>query len=234
MNAIGLTVLVLAVTGFGWLVWTLIAKEREKERALEQFAMERGWTYTKGGKNERVYAIQGSEGGMSWILESFQGSHNRTGRTVWKAADPPLTGGVVFIGSKALAALLKNPIGLKLARWGLQMVAGGDEVSKTWNRLVEGYQEVETGDPDFSAVYAVLATDPGQALKLITGEARRAMLEWEGSHKVGRASQGRFGVTWSEAGLSLTWSGSALQQPDDIAGFVAMALRLRPSVRSGW
>jgi hypothetical protein len=234
MNAIGLTILVLAVLGFGWLVWTLVAKEREKARAREQFAMERGWTYTKGGKHERAFAMQGAEGGMSWTLESFQGNKNKAGRTVWRISDPPLTGGVVFVGSKAMAAILRNPIGNRLARWGLQLVAGDDDVAKAWNRLMEGYQEVEMGDPDFTSVYAVLATDAGQASRLLNGDGRRAMLEWEGAHKVGRVSQGRLGVTWSEAGLSLSWSGSALQQPDDLSAFVAMALRLRSSVQSGW
>ena len=234
MNAIGLTILVLAVLGFGWLVWTLVAREREQARAREQFAMERGWTYTKGGKHERVFAIQGSEGGMSWTLESFQGNKNKAGRTVWRTSDPPLTGGVVFVGSKAMAAILRNPIGNRLARWGLQLVAGEDEVAKAWNRLMEGYQEVETGDPEFSLVYAVLATDAGQASRLLNGDGRRAMLEWEEAHKVGRVTQGRLGLTWSEEGLSLSWGGSALKHPEDISAFVAMALRLRPSARSGW
>ena len=234
MNAIGLTIIVLAVIGFGWLVFVLVAKEREKARAREQFAMERGWTYTKGGRHERVFAIQGSEGGMSWTLESFQGNKNKAGRTVWRTSDPPLTGGVVFVGSMAMAAILRNPIGNRLARWGLQLVAGEDEVAKAWNRLMEGYQEVETGDPDFSAIYAVLATDPGQATRLLSGDGRRAMLEWEGARKVGRVTQGRLGLTWSEAGLSLSWSGSALKEPEDISAFVTMALRLRPSAHGGW
>jgi len=234
MNAIGLTILVLAVLGFAWLVVFLVAKEREQARAREQFAVERGWIYTKGGKHERAFAIEGSEGGMSWTLESFQGSKNKAGRTVWRTSDPPLTGGVVFVGSKAMAAILRNPIGNRLARWGLQLVAGEDDVANAWNRLMEGYQEVEMGDSDFSAVYAVLATDAGQASRLLNGDGRRAMLEWEGAHKVGRVSQGRLGVTWSEAGLSLSWSGSALKQPEDISAFVALARRLRPSARSGW
>jgi hypothetical protein len=234
MNAMGLTILVLAVMGFGWLVWTLVAKEREKARVREQFVMERGWTYTKAGKHDRAFAIQGSEGGMPWILESYQGSKNKSGRTVWKASGPPFTGGAAFIGSKAMAAILRNPIGNRLARWGLQLVAGEDDGAQAWNRLMEGYQEVETGDPDFSAMYAVLATDAGQASKLTNGDCRRAMLDWERAHKVGRVSQGRLGVTWSEAGLSVRWSGSAIQDPEDISAFLAMALTLRSSVQSGW
>jgi hypothetical protein len=133
-----------------------------------------------------------------------------------------------------MAAILRNPLGNRLARWGLQLVAGEDDVAKAWNRLMEGYQEVETGDMNFAALYAVLATDPGQATRLLNGDVRRAMVEWEGAHKVGRASQGRLGLTWSEDGLSLTWGGSALQQPDDLSPFVTMALLLRSSVRSGW
>jgi len=234
MNAMGLSILILVVIGFGWLVTIIVAKERAKAQAREQFAVERGWTYTKGGGHERLFAIQGSEGGAPWSLESFQGSQNKAGRTHWKTADNPLTGGVVFIGSKAMAAFLKNPIGKKLAQWGLQVVATGDDVSAAWNRLMEGYQEVETGDMDFSALYAVLATDPGQANRLLNGEVRRAMVEWEGSHKAGRATSGHLGVTWSEAGVSLTWSGSAIQTPEDMAGFVELGLLLRSSAKSGW
>lgn len=234
MNAMGLSVLILAVIGFGWLVSVMVAKERAKARAREQFALERGWTYAKGGGHERLFAIQGSEGGSPWSLESFQGSQNKAGRTHWKTADHPLTGGVVFIGSKAMAALLKNPIGRKLAQWGLRLSLAGDDASAAWNRLMEGYQEVEVGDPDFSALYSVLATDPGQANRLLNGEARRAMLEWERRHKAGRATGGHLGVTWSEAGVSLTWGGSALQTPEDMAGFVELGLLLCSSEKTGW
>lgn len=234
MNAMGLSFLILVVMGFAWLVWIIVTKEREKAQARERFAVERGWTYTQGGKPGLLYTIEGSEGGARWTLEAFQGGQHKSGHTTWKASDPPLTGGVVFVGSKAMAAFLKNPIGKKLAQWGLQVTVSGDDVSASWNRLMEGYQEVDTGDADFAARYAVLATDPGQSNRLLNGEVRRAMLDWDGNHKVGRVSQGQLGVTWSDAGLSLTWGVSALQSPDDMAGFVGLGLLLRSSVRSGW
>lgn len=79
-----------------------------------------------------------------------------------------------------------------------------------------------------------MATGSGQAVRLVGAEARRAIREWGESHKAGRAKRGHLGVTWSDTGLLLTWSGSAFQQPDDIAGFVGLALLLRSPVRNGW
>ena len=234
MNPGGAVFAFVAVAGFAWLIWFVIGKERERSQAREQRATERGWTYAKGGKPGLVYTVQGAEGGTQWTLEAFQGGQHKAGRTTWKTPDPPLTGGVVFIGSKAMAAFLKNPIGHKLAQWGLQIVLGGDDVSRAWSRLMEGYQEVDTGDMDFAASYAVLATDPGQAQRFLTGDVRRGILDWDSSHKIGRASRGQLGVTWSDAGLSLTWSASALGQADDMVAFVELCLLMRSSARSGW
>ena len=234
MNAAGLSVLMLAAIGIGWLILSLAAKERARARARGQFAAQRGWTYLRGGKPGRLYLIEGSEGGSPWTLEAFQGGKRKATLTVWKCSDPPMTEGVVFIGSKGMAAMLKNPLGHKIIKWGLQFAGGDDDVSRTLTRLMDGYQEVETGDPEFAAVYAVLATDPGQAAKLLNGETRRAMLEWDLAHKIGRASQGPLGATWSDAGLSLTWGAGAIESPEDVSAFLALAQRLRSATKSAW
>lgn len=234
MNAAGLSILILAVIGIGWLILSLAAKERARARALEQFAAERGWTYTRGGNPGRLYLIEASEGGAPWTLEAFQGGKRKATLTVWRCSDPPMADGVVFIGSKGMAAMLKNPLGSKIIKWGLQFAGGDDDVSRTLTRLMDGYQEVETGDPEFAAVYAVLATDPGQASRLLNGDTRRAMLEWDQAHRIGRASQGPLGATWSDAGLSLTWGAGALEAPEDVSAFLGLAQRLRSSLKSEW
>lgn len=125
MNPAAIAIIVLAVGGFAALIWSIVAKERERARAREQRATERGWTYTRRGGRGGLYSVQGTEGGMPWTLEVLQGGKQRQARTTWSIPDPPLPGGAVFVGSKPVAAFLKNPLGNRLARWGLRIGAGG-------------------------------------------------------------------------------------------------------------
>jgi len=60
------------------------------------------------------------------------------------------------------------------------------------------------------------------------------MLKWEQDHQGGRPSEGLLSVTWSEAGVSVSWTGSAIAKPDDMAGFVDLCLLVRASARRGW
>lgn len=99
---------------------------------------------------------------------------------------------------------------------------------------MEGHQEVESGDPAFDKNWAVLATEPSQARRLVNGEACRSMLEWEEGHRVGRFSRGSLTVTWWDGGLLLTWEGSAVESPDDMAGFADLGIRLRASCLNSW
>lgn len=234
MNPGGMAIVVLLVGAFAALIGYIVSKDRERSRAREQRATERGWTYTRGGGRGRHYSVQGTEGGTPWTLSVYQGGKHKTARTAWSAPDPPLPGGAVFVGSRPLAAFLKNPLGNRLARWGFRIGAGGEDVKEAWAKLMEGHQEVESGDRAFDENWAVLATDPGQARRLVNGEACRAMLEWEEGHRVGRLSRGSLTVTWWDGGLLLTWEGAAVESPDDMVGFADLGLGLRSSCLKSW
>ena len=231
MNWGGAVIGVLVIVGVVSLVWYTIAKERAQALEREQRALERGWAYSRSGG---LYSLQGSEGGASWTLVVHSSQKNRPAKGVWKADSPSLPGGVVAVGSKAMAFFLKNPLGNRLAQWGMRVSVSGEDVTRAWNRLVEGCEEVDTGDADFASRYAVLATDTAQARKLLSGEVIRAVLEWDGRHKLGRAFQGEVEILWSDAGLMVTWNGSPLLKPDDMAGFVELCLGIHGPLNRGW
>lgn len=234
MNAGGMVLVFIVVAGFVCLVLWTMAKDREQARAREQRAMERGWQYIRGGGTGQLYTVEGAEGGVPWTLVSFHGGKNKQALSTWRTSACPLPGGVVFVGSKAFAAMLKNPLGNQLARWGLRVGGAGPAVTEAFNRLMEGHEEVTTGDGEFDARYAVLASDTGEARRLLSADVCRAMLEWENAHKVARLRTGELGVTWGDGGLSVSSTGATYVKPEDMAGFVDLCLSIRKVAATRW
>ena len=231
MNWGGAGIGIIVIVGVVSLIWYTVAKERAQAQAREQWAIERGWTYSRSGG---LYTLQASEGGASWTLVVHSSQKNRPAKSIWKTSSPSLPGGVVAVGSKAMAFFLKNPLGNRLAQWGMRVSASGEDVTSAWDRLMQGCEEVDTGDTDFGARYSVLTTDAAQARKLLSGEVIRAVLEWEGLHKIGRASQGKVEILWSDAGLMVTWDGPPLLKPDDMNRFVELCLTIRAPLDRSW
>jgi len=220
----------------GGLAWYSIVKEREQSREREERAVMRGWGYERGSPQQGFsWVLTGSEGGTSWKLEvSRSKGKNAAQRATLTAPGLGCSSGAVWAGSTSLLKLFRSSLGRKLMRWGVQLNASPvSSVGLAGPLLDEGAMEVDLGDPDFSALYGVLATDSAGAFQLLNAEVRRAMLDWEEAHKTGSA-KGFLAVTWGSEGVTLTWGGRSIATGDDMVGFVELAQRLLKAARGGW
>jgi hypothetical protein len=229
---VGLGVVCLIVT----LAWRSIVKEREQSREREERAVMRGWGYERGSPQQGFsWVLSGSEGGTAWKLEvSRSKGKNAAQRATLTAPDLRCPSGAVWVGSNSLVKFFKSGIGRKIIRWGLQLTPSPMTSAGLAGPLIdEGAIEVDLGDPDFAALYGVLATDSGGAFQLLNSEVRRAMLDWEAAHKAG-AARGFLGLTWGPEGLNLTWGGRPVASGDDMVAFAELGQLLLKAARGGW
>ncbi len=218
------------------LAWRSIVKEREQSREREERAVMRGWSYQSGSPQQGFsWALSGSEGGTSWRLEvSRSKGKNAAQRATLTAPELRCTAGAVWAGSSTLVKFFRSSIGKKLIGWGLQLTPSQATSSGLARPLLEdGALEVDLGDPDFAALYGVLATDSGSAFTLLNSEVRRAMLDWEDGHRTGSA-KGFLGLTWAPEGLALTWGGRSIASGDDMVAFVELGKVTMKAARGGW
>lgn len=205
------------------------ARRLSGERAMR--ATERGWIYTQASKSGPAYAVEGSADGFKWRLVVKAGQKGHTSAE-WRSEELATGGAVVGVMSRAAAALFKSPLATKAAQWGMSLVPAGDPRAQAFERLLEGSVGVDTGDGDFQKVFGVLATDEGEARRLLTPEVRRALLEWHGTTRR-KAGGGSLTVTWSGAGVSVSW-GTGLEEPDAMVRFAEMGLLIGRALKPGW
>jgi hypothetical protein len=205
------------------------ARRLQEERAMR--AMERGWTYTQARRTGTTYVLEGSAEGFRWRLETRAGQKGRSSAE-WTSADLASGGAVVGVMNRAQAALFKSPMAKKLAQWGLAVAPRADPRVGAFERLLDGCVEVDTGDAEFHKAFGVLATEEEPAKRLLGGEARQVLVEWNGATRR-RAGGGTLSVSWSEAGLSVTW-GAGLEDPDAMVRFAELGVRLGKAAAGRW
>ncbi len=229
------SIVILAIAAAGTALFLAIrallrrALRLREERARK--ATERGWTYVQAGKYGSGYSVEGSAEGFSWRLELRAGQKGHVSAE-WRCEALGSGGPVVVVMDPSAAALFKSPVAQKVARWGLRMVPQGDSRSASLERLLDGHVEVDTGDEAFRKAFTVLTTDEGTARRLLSGEARAALVEWQAA--TSRGAGGRsLTVNWSDSGLSLHWS-AGLEDPEAMARFADAGILLGRSAKGHW
>ena len=225
-------VVFLSLTGL--LVWWAWRWDRRRSQEREQRAMERGWSYSRGGRAGLAYSAQGAQGGDTWVMEVWSGGKRSKARTFWKAPDVCFGGGGVFAGPKRFLDFFKSPFGRKLFDLGVQLGKQEEPALASLSDLLESGVTVDVGDPEFGASYAVLASDSGQALRLFTADVRQAILAWGTPPGGKRKRHGTLTVAWTGDGLLVNWDGNGPYAADDVCAFVDLGLCVLESARGRW